>query len=48
MKKLRKPMAFERPSDSDILEAYLHKSAGYSRADARRIKRALRKLAFNS
>jgi hypothetical protein len=47
MKLPRKPMAFESPSDSDILEAYLHKQA-YNRADARRIKRALRKLAFGA
>jgi hypothetical protein len=48
MKKARKPMTFETPPNSDILEAYFHKGHGYNRADARRIKRALRKLAFNA
>lgn len=37
------PMRYEDPADIDILEAYIHKRAIYSRSDARRIKRALRK-----
>ena len=52
MKKLFKRkhalMTYETPLDSQILEAYLHKNAGYNHADARRIKRALRKLTFSS
>jgi hypothetical protein len=39
------PMTYETPMDMEILQAYIHKNAGYNRADARRIKRALRKLA---
>lgn len=35
----------EIPRDSEILEAYLNKHA-YNKADARRIKRQLRKLTF--
>lgn len=51
MKRLKRtkqhlPMTYESPMDSEILQAYLHKNAGYNRADARRIKRALRKLSF--
>lgn len=38
------PMLYEEPIDKDILEAYMHKNAAYNRADARKIKRALRKL----
>ncbi len=34
-------------SDNDILQAYVHKNS-YNRADARRIKRQLRKLAYLS
>jgi hypothetical protein len=46
MKKPSKPMTFESPIDSDILQAYINKNASYKRADARRIKRALRKLNY--
>jgi len=38
---------FMEPTDNDILQAYIHKNS-YSRADARRIKRQLRKLAYFS
>jgi hypothetical protein len=31
------------PTDMDTLEAYIHKNS-YNRSDARRMKRALRKL----
>lgn len=39
-------MTYESPIDRDILEAYLNKNSTYNRADARKIKRALRKLAL--
>ncbi len=45
MKISRVPMAYETPMDQDILEAYINK-ATYNRSDARRIKRALRKLSY--
>ena len=38
-------MTYETPLDSEILEAYINKNASYNRADAKRIRRALRKLA---
>lgn len=38
-------MKYELPKDYEILEAYLHKQS-YNRSDARRIKRALRKLSY--
>ena len=46
MKTPRVPMAYETPLDSDILEAYILKNASYNRADARKIKRELRKIAI--
>lgn len=45
IKKKRKSFALSPLPDSDILEAYLRKNA-HSRADARRIKRQMRKLFF--
>jgi hypothetical protein len=39
-------MMYETPMDHDVLEAYLNKSSGYNRADARKIKRALNKLSL--
>lgn len=36
-------MKYELPEDYEILEAYLHKQTR-NRSDARRIRRALRKL----
>ncbi|HTE22016.1 MAG TPA: hypothetical protein VK674_03165 [Candidatus Limnocylindria bacterium] len=47
MKTPRKPMTYETPLDSEILKAYMHKNSS-SRVEVRRIKRALRKLAYNS
>lgn len=40
-------MTYATPMDSEILQVYLNKNANYNRADARRIKRALRKLSFS-
>ncbi len=41
------PMAYETPMDKEILEVYIHKNSNYNRADIRKIKRALRKLALS-
>jgi hypothetical protein len=38
-------MVTDTPIDYEILEAYLNKTASYKRADARRIRRLLHKLA---
>ncbi len=46
MKIPRFPLTYETPPDMDILEAYINKHANYNSADARKIKRALRKLVF--
>lgn len=48
MKAPRTPMSYESPLDSEILQAYMNKNASYRRADVRRIRRALRKLAFSA
>lgn len=41
----RFPMTYEMPLDVDILEAFVNKTSYKDRAEARRLKRALRKLA---
>jgi hypothetical protein len=46
MKKPKHPFKFETIPDLDILQSYMHKNAAYNNADARKIKRALRKLVF--
>ena len=35
---------YEKPANLDILASYVHKNAFYSKAEARKIKRTLRKL----
>ena len=35
---------YEQPANLDILANYIHKNAFYSKAEARKIKRTLRKL----
>jgi hypothetical protein len=45
MKVARLPMVSDTPMDYEILEAYLNKTTAYRRADARRIRRLLHKLA---
>lgn len=47
IRKRTKHTIYEAPQNSEILEAYLNKHASYNKADARRIKRQLRKLAFS-
>jgi hypothetical protein len=44
MKKAYLPLAYEQPLDMEILEAYINKNANYKRADARKIRRAIRKI----
>lgn len=41
---MNKQFKYEQPNDIEILKAYINKNANYNRADARIIKRALRKL----
>jgi hypothetical protein len=46
MKISRFPMIYETPMNIDILRAYINKNGASTNADARKIRRALRKLAF--
>ncbi len=46
MKARRLPMTYETPLDHDILQAYINKNISYKRADIRKLRRALRKLAY--
>lgn len=39
-------MMYETPEDREIMEAYMRRFNAYNRADARKIKRALRRLAL--
>ncbi len=49
MKKRLKPAPkAATPLDGEVLRAYIHKNASYNRTKAKRIKRALRKLAHSA
>ncbi len=39
-------LTYEPSLEADILEAYIHKNVSYNRSNAKRIKRALRKLKY--
>lgn len=46
MKVLKETLKFEIPTEREIIEAYERRYRAYNRADARKVKRALRRISI--